>query len=113
MRSETSIYIGYNKIAKVNLSTANIFKLSANPVPNHAQKSSPSGRKYDFLIVGMIAKESTARLVTRAITGLSNIIQRIILKTAPKKQYKSVLFSRVPSPYFIDKIAIVNCPKNS
>ena len=113
MRSETSIYIGYNKIAKVNLSTANIFKLSATPVPNHAQKSSPSGRKYDFLIVGTIAKESINKLVTRATTGLLNITHRIILKIAPNRQIKSVLLFNPPSPYLIDNSAIEKGPINS
>ena len=71
IRSETSIYMGYKSIAKVNFSTANIFKLSANPVPNHAQKSSPSGRKYDFLIVGIMANESITKFVTRATTRVN------------------------------------------
>ena len=42
-----------------------MFKLSASPVPNQAQKSSPSGRKYDFLIVGITAKESITKFVTK------------------------------------------------
>src|SRR3989338_10839094 len=113
MRSETSIYIGYNKIAKVNLSTENIFKLSATPVPNHAQKSSPSGRKKDFLIVGTMAKESVTRLVTSATTGFLKIIQSTILKDAPIRQITSVLSLRPPSPYLSDNIAIMRCPRNS
>src|SRR3989344_1843277 len=99
--------MGYISIAKENLSTANIFKLSASPVPNQAQKSSPSGLKYDFLIVCTIAKESTARLVISATTGFLKIIQRIMLMVAPNKQIRSVLLSNPPSPYLIDNMAII------
>jgi len=65
------------------------------------------------LIVGIIANESIAKFVTKATKGLSNTIQSTTLATAPNRQNRSVLSLSPPSPYLIDRIAIVNGPKNS
>lgn len=92
-----------------NLSIAKTLSTPAKDSKVHAVRFSPSGRKYDFLIVGIRPKKSMNMFIDKTMSADEEKYQIIALIIAPIKQTLSNV-SHFPSPYHKDKIAIIKGP---